>query len=188
MHGPRQPQHGAHGVQVVDHAAGQQAEGALHLRGGVADRLPDGNPARGCGLLDCGGGIVVEPAQLELPQVEPVIRMQMVHLHETDSVHLPRRPLRQLEGGIVHLHVAGLGDRTSGTLGIDHGIDLRQRKTQRLFDEQVLAGLQDGDGGLGLGVGVTQQDRVQVRRQQLPVVGEVARHVEAARGVRGGAR
>ena len=53
-----------------------------------------------------------------------------------------------------------------------------QREADRLFDEDVFAGLKGGDGDLGLGVGVAQEYGVEIRgEQRAPVVG-VVRHVK----------
>ena len=108
-------------------------------------------------------GQIVGAPKPEVGQVVAVVGVQVVHLGEAQlRPHALDFALQQAEGGIVELHVRGLGHDSGVVGGPGHAVHVFRHEGHRLLDEQVTAGLQDGEGGVHLGVGVAQQDGVEV--------------------------
>ena len=59
----------------------------------------------------------------------------------------------------------------------EDAVGLLQREAYGFFDKDVFAGLEGGDGNLGLGVGVAEDYRVEVIGEQFAPVAGVVRHV-----------
>ena len=108
----------------------------------------------------------------ELLQVQPVIRVQVIDLHEADVIHRLHFALRPLEGRIVDLHIAHLGDLLRAFRRRDDGVCLLVREAQWLLDEDVLAGLQRRHRDLRLWIRMAQQDRLDIGCQQGVGVGK----------------
>ena len=61
---------------------------------------------------------------------------------------------------------------------IDDGVRVLEGEAQRLLNEYVLARLERIDRDLGLRVAVAEQYRIDVRVQDVPVIGYVSGHTE----------
>ena len=99
-------------------------------------------------------------------------------LDESDRGHVSGSAGRGLKGRVVHFHVASQTNGASRLPSGDDPVGLLEGEADRLFDEDVFAGLKGGNGDLGLGIGVAQEYGVDIGgEQRTPVVG-VTRNVK----------
>ena len=79
--------------------------------------------------------------------MQRIVGMQVVDLDEAHVIDLRHPPLRELVGRVVALHVGRLIHDTGTVSRVGHRPRLRNRVADRLFDQDVLAGLGGRDGG-----------------------------------------
>ena len=141
---------------------GDVAEGAVGVGVAEGGRFPEGRV-----------GQIVGAPKPEVGEVMAVVGVQVVDLGEAQlRPHGPDLALEQAEGGIVELHVRRLGHHPGVGGGPGHAVHVLGDEGHRLLDEQVAAGLQDGEGGAHLGVGLAQEDGVEIGGQQVAQVRE----------------
>ena len=169
---------GTHGIEIVDHAAGEQEKGPFHRGWHITNGLAAGGGARIARRFHHPGRNIIKAADVELAHVQVVVRVQMVDLDKANVLHRRNLGARIFIGRVVDLHIAGLGNHTS-TLGRGRDrIDLFQRKAERLFDKEVFACFQHGERRFGLRVGLTEQHCLDIAGNQFTVVGEMVRNIK----------
>ena len=120
--------------------------------------------------------------------MEGVIRVQVVHLHETDIAHRFHLALGVLVGRVERLHIGHHAHGSRLFLCGDDALGRLQRVAHRLFDEHVLPRLKGGHSHLRLGVRVAEDHGLDIRGEQVTIVRVTPGHVELVRRVGSGSR
>ena len=105
-------------------------------------------------------------------EVEIIARVQVIDLDKAviQPLHLS---FGQRKGRVVRLHVGSLPHGASLLHGRNHGVGFLQGRADRLFDQHVFAGGKSSDCRVALGIGMAEENRVDIRAQQVVEITDV---------------